>query len=100
MRDRRIRQFDSDMVARPIEAFCEFFGRTRDTLNQWCADGQLPGAFRHTNGEWYLDPRVYAEYTYEEAQRSWNNRADRRQVSRPEEKEWNRRLRPGEKKKG
>lgn len=46
----------SSLVARPISAYADLWGKDCKTLNQWCQKGWVPGAYKHPCGEWWVKP--------------------------------------------
>lgn len=40
----------------PVKNLADHFGRTVETLNEWCEKGWLPGAYRHESGMWMVNP--------------------------------------------
>jgi hypothetical protein len=90
-----------DPTPMPVESLAERWGRDPKTLKAWARKGWIPGAFKHPSGEWFYSPLALLNWSPppedpEDAQTegTGNSSQKGRRVSREEEAEWERDLRP------
>lgn len=78
---------------RPLASYCELWRRTIETLNEWAVRGYIPVAFKHPNGEWWVQPlellqwhpgRIEHETT---TKRNRNRRESRQVMEGPKDRE-------------
>jgi hypothetical protein len=45
----------------PVKNLTIIWGKDESTLSRWAKSGQIPGAYKQSNGEWWFYPKLLTE---------------------------------------
>lgn len=64
-------------ITMPVRVLAELWGKDERTLNTWAREGQIVGAYKHPNGEWWFFPNLLKEPPKEDINDNCESEGDR-----------------------